>query len=156
MIDITLTIISTAHAIRDSIDRQANDQSTASDMRGKAVKLADLKPSEAYELACELAKVNLFGPWKKFTAAGVDRELWYRDDPLKLSNHDRVSVFHWTPTEYSDTGWCSKEGWYWELGFGVVCVSRVSNCKGEPCATKEAAMQAADAVLREAGCILVG
>lgn len=114
----------------------------------------DIKSLDAgyvYALAGELAKHQVYGEWQYREKS----DYWFRARAERAWIDDYVQVFHHTAT--GDGSWCSKTGWYWRIGVGVVSISSASNCRGEPYATREEAMRAVESVLRrDPKIILVG
>jgi hypothetical protein len=88
-----------------------------------------IDPQQVYDVACEVAKWNIFGPWTPSS------ESWYRPEPGKPGSDSRVQVWH------EDDGWC------WRIGFGVGGLYRMQS--KSPCATADDAKRAVDESLAE-------
>ena len=93
-------------------------------------------PQETFDLATEIGRLNIFGPWK----SSLDGRKWCRPEPNIPTSDSRVQLWF-----EDDIGSGREKGWYFRLGFGVVGIGGISSTR--PLTTADEAKAIIDADL---------
>lgn len=96
-----------------------------------------------YAIAEAIAKLDIFGAWVE-----TSEHEYVRPSPGQSWDGARVRVWESYPGKFGDPTCCQDQGWYWEIGLGIMDLSRIANYDS-PHATAEEAMKAVDSVLKE-------